>query len=98
MGWAHGIDTEFLCYEKRPFTFTEAIALAWVHGVEVRPYPQSLSYVTPIWRAMDRFDVASAKWMPYWSDPPATSDGCRYENQRLVACRESIAVRQPSPA
>jgi len=74
MGWAHGIDTEFLCYEKRPFTFNEAIALAWLHGVEVRPYPQNLSYVTPIWRAMDRFDVVHAGWMPYWSNPPATAD------------------------
>jgi len=74
MGYAHGIDTEFLCYEKRPFTFTEAIALAWLHGVEVRPYPQNLSYITPIWRAMDRFGVADAKWLPYWSDVPATCD------------------------
>lgn len=74
MGYAHGIDTEFLCYENRPFTFTEAIALAWVHGVEVRPYPQNLHYVTPIWRAMDRFNVADAKWLPYWTNPPATAD------------------------
>ena len=32
MGYAHGLDAEFLCYEGRPFTLTEAIALAWVHG------------------------------------------------------------------
>jgi hypothetical protein len=74
MGYAHGLDTEFLCYENRPFTFSEAIALAWVHGVEVRPYPKSLAQVTPIWRALDRFDVASADWQPYWSNQPATAD------------------------
>jgi hypothetical protein len=74
MGYAHGLDAEFLCYENRPFTFDEAIALAWVHGVEVRPYPQSLSKVTPIWRAMDRFGVADAHWRPYWADPVATAN------------------------
>ncbi len=66
MGYAHGFDMEFLCYEKRPFTFTEAIALAWLHGVEVRPYPDSLKLVSPLWRAMDRFGTAAAHWQPYW--------------------------------
>jgi hypothetical protein len=75
MGYAHGIDTEFLCYERRPFTFDEAIALAWVHGVEVRPYPKTLAKVTPIWRAMDRFGTSKAAWRPYWSkEPVATAD------------------------
>jgi hypothetical protein len=74
MGYAHGIDTEFLCYENRPFTFREAIALAWVHGVEVRPDTSSLSYVTPIWRALDRVDAATAEWHPYWKEPLATAD------------------------
>jgi hypothetical protein len=75
MGYAHGIDTEFLCYERRPFTFDEAIALAWVHGVEVRPYPKTLAKVTPIWRAMDRFGTGVAAWRPYWSkEPVATAE------------------------
>jgi hypothetical protein len=74
MGYAHGLDAEFLCYENRPFTFDEAIALAWLHGVEVRPYPQTLAKVTPIWRAMDRFGITKADWKPYWETPVATSD------------------------
>ncbi len=74
MGYAHGLDSEFLCYENRPFTFDEAIALAWVHGVEVRPYPQTLKKVTPIWRALDRFGVVDAAWHPYWSDALASAD------------------------
>lgn len=74
MGYAHGLDTEFLCYENRPFTFDEAIALAWVHGVEVRPYPATLKHVTPIWRAMDRFGIVGAAWHPYWVEPLATAD------------------------
>ncbi|HSU55583.1 MAG TPA: glycoside hydrolase domain-containing protein, partial [Candidatus Dormibacteraeota bacterium] len=73
MGYAHGMDMEFLCYENRPFTFDEAITLGWLHGIEVRPYPQTLSHVTPIWRAMDQFGVARSKWQPYWSGSGATS-------------------------
>jgi hypothetical protein len=74
MGYAHGMDMEFLCYENRPFTFTEAIALSWLHGIEVRPYPKTLHYVTPLWNAMDQFGVTDARWQPYWSHPVATSE------------------------
>ncbi|MDB6056880.1 MAG: hypothetical protein JWO95_724 [Verrucomicrobiales bacterium] len=74
MGYAQGLDAEFLCYENRPFTFDEAIALAWLHGVEVRPYPQTLVKVAPLWRAMDKFGVTKADWKPYWKEPIATAD------------------------
>ena len=74
MGYAQGLDAEFLCRENHPFTFDEAIALAGVHGIEVRPYPTSLSKVTPIWRVMDRFGVSKARWLPYWSESVATAD------------------------
>ncbi|HOX55393.1 MAG TPA: DUF6067 family protein [Candidatus Paceibacterota bacterium] len=73
MGYAHGLDAEFLCYENRPFTLTEAIALAWLHGVEVRPYPRTLAQISPIWRAMDSFGACSARWLPYWSGSGATA-------------------------
>ena len=73
MGYAHGLDAEFLCYENRPFTFDEAIALAWLHGVEVRPYPQTLAKVAPLWRAMDSFGITNATWRPYWSDNSTAS-------------------------
>jgi hypothetical protein len=74
MGYAHGMDMEFLCYENRPFTFDEAIALAWLHGIEVRPYPKTLSHVTPLWRAMDQFGVPKAKWQPYWANSGVKCD------------------------
>ena len=67
MGYTRGLDAEFLCYENRPFTRSEAIALAWVHGVEVRPFPGSLPQISPLWRAMDSFGTSSARWLPYWS-------------------------------
>ena len=44
------------------------------HGIEVRPYPNSLHYVTPLWRAMDRFGLAQAGWQPYWHDPGVVCD------------------------
>lgn len=69
MGWAHGLDGEFLCYENRPFTFDEAIAIAWLHGVEVRPLDAAeLATVSGIWHAMDRFGATGATWLPYWQD------------------------------
>ena len=74
MGYAHGLDAEFLCYEKRPFTLDEAIALAWVHGVEVRPFPNTLPRVSPIWSAMDRFGTTSADWLPYWKGSGAVAE------------------------
>ena len=68
IGYAHGLDAEFLCYVNRPFTLNEAVALAWLHGVEVRPYPDTLAQISPIWRAMDSFGTSSARWLPYWSE------------------------------
>jgi hypothetical protein len=73
MGYAHGLDAEFLCYVNRPFTLNEAVALAWLHGVEVRPYPDTLAQISPIWRAMDSFGTSSARWLPYWSESGVVS-------------------------
>ncbi len=74
MGWAHGLDAQFLCYVDNPFSTEEAIALAWLHGVEVRPGGVGqLDLVSPIWRAMDRFDAPSAKWLPYWKGSGVTA-------------------------
>jgi hypothetical protein len=74
MGYAHGLDAEFLCYEGQPFALDEAIALAWLHGVEVRPNPGTLKHVAPIWHAMDKFGITSAKWLPYWSGSGAVAE------------------------
>ncbi|MCC6446080.1 MAG: hypothetical protein IT210_21830 [Armatimonadetes bacterium] len=73
MGYAHGLNAEFLCYENRPFTFPEAIALAGLHSVEVRPYPDSLHHIAPLWRAMDAFGAERAAWRPYWEGSGAES-------------------------
>ncbi len=74
MGYAHGLNAEFLCYTDRPFSLPEAIALAWLHGVEVRPYPSTIDQIAPIWRAMDAFGAEKAKWLPYWADSGVTAE------------------------
>ncbi len=74
MGYAHGLDAQFLCYVNRPFTTDEAITVAWLHGVEVRP--GSLGQLTTcsrIWGVMDRFGITSATWLPYWSNSGVVS-------------------------
>jgi Glycoside hydrolase 123, N-terminal domain len=74
MGWAHGLDEEFLCYPGKPFTLNEAIALAWVHGVEVRPLSlDQAKIMNAIWQAMDRFGAPKAKWQPYWHGSGVTA-------------------------
>jgi len=103
MGWAHGLDAEFLCYENRPFTTEEAIAVAWLHGVEVRPGNlDQLSVVSAIWRAMDKFGVPSAKWLPYWKGSGVTADSSSVKASAWAkSCRALIFVshlkREPLP-
>jgi len=85
MGWAHGLDAEFLCYVNRPFTYDEAIAMAWLHGVEVRPGSvDQLAMVGRIWQALDRFGVSSAKWLPYWKGSGVTCDDASVKASAFV--------------
>jgi hypothetical protein len=32
----------------------------------VRPFPETLAQISPLWRAMDRFGTCTARWQPYW--------------------------------
>ena len=73
MGYAHGLDGQFLCYQNNPFTIEEAIAMAWLHGIEVRPYPETLQPISQVWHAMDQFGTTAAKWLPYWSGSGVTA-------------------------
>ena len=96
MGYAHGLDAEFLCYENRPFTLDEAIALAWLHGVEVRPYPGHPAANQP--------DLARHGQLRDVLRPVAallerlrrSRSGRVGQSQRLLEPRESPALRQPS--
>jgi hypothetical protein len=75
MGYAHGLNAQFLCYIKRPFTTEEAITVAGLHGVEVRPDGiAQLDEISRLWAAMDKSGATSGKWLPYWKGSGVTSD------------------------
>jgi len=76
VGTQYGVPSMFLSYHKRPFVESEALSFTLLHDV----LPRSRStQVLRLWRIQDEFDVASARWIPYWrsgeyvqvtSDPP----------------------------
>ncbi len=77
MGHNWGMPAEFLCYRDRPFSYREAMALALLHDVPVRPYVRSelLDLMSSVWQAWETIDIAQARWYPYWTseDAPVTS-------------------------
>ncbi len=77
MGHNYGVPAEFLSYENRPFTFEEALGLALLHDVPVRPtvLGRKLATVSKIWAAWDEFGIEAARWVPYWqTGGPLTTD------------------------
>ncbi len=78
MGHNWGVPAELLHYASGPFKRSEAVSLALLHDVLVRP--SSLADVeaaSRMWRTMDDFGRDEATWLPYWenekyvrADPP----------------------------
>ena len=76
VGTQYGVPSMFLTYHKRPFVEAEALSFTLLHDV----LPRSRSdTIVRIWGIQDSFDVAGARWLPYWrnreyvqvtSDPP----------------------------
>ena len=76
VGTQYGVPSMFLAYQKRPFMEEEALSFTLLHDV----LPRSRSdTIIRIWGIQDSFDVAAARWLPYWrnaeyvhvnSDPP----------------------------
>lgn len=77
MGVNHGVPAEFLCYEKADWTYENALAIALLHNVMVRPcFFTSLSRIAPVWKTFDDFGVSEAKFVPYWENPVPTTPAC----------------------
>lgn len=78
MGRNYGLPAEFLSYENKPFTFEEALGLALLHDVPVRPgvLGRKLEVMSRIWAVWDEFGVDAARWVPYWQEggPLAAND------------------------
>ena len=70
MGRQWGVPAEFLVYDKRPFTFEQALAFVMQHNVLVRPLlgDDSLEKISGIWKALDDFGIKEAQWFPYWKN------------------------------
>ena len=95
MGRNYGVPAEFLSYEKRPFTFEEALGMALVHDVLVRPTTRGnkLDTMSRVWRIWDEFDVNSAEWVPYWQEGgPVTSEDPEALISTYVKPRAALAV------
>jgi len=65
MGHNWGVPAELLCY-GRPYTYPEALAIALVHDVLVRP--NDIESAASIWKAAAHFGRKQAKWLPYWEN------------------------------
>ncbi len=70
MGHNWGVPAEFLCYYNRPFTHEEALALALLHDVPVRPTVRGdlLGMMSNVWAAWEAIDINAAEWFPYWEE------------------------------
>ena len=77
MGVNYGVPSEFLCYEKPGWTYENALAIALLHNVMVRPcFFDSLPRLEPVWKTLGDFGAAEAAFVPYWENPVRTSPDC----------------------
>ena len=75
MGRNHGVACEFLAYEKDGWSYEDAMSVALLHGVMVRPCGfASVMRIAPIWKAFDDFDQLESEWRPYWENKLSDSE------------------------
>ncbi len=69
MGHNWGVPAELLHYGSGPFKRFEAVSLALLHDVLVRPSSMADVEVSfKMWKAMDTFGRDEATWLPYWEN------------------------------
>jgi len=69
MGHNWGIPAELLWYGSGPFKHSEALAMALLHGVPVRPSGMpKVNQSGKLWRALDQLGRDKAEWLPYWDN------------------------------
>jgi hypothetical protein len=73
MGHNWGVSAELLHYSNGPLKRSEAMALALLHDVPVRPgnMQQDLSQMARIWQAFDALGRHDSAWLPYWENTPS---------------------------
>ncbi len=69
MGHNWGVPAELLHYASGPFKRFEAVAMALLHDVLVRPGTMAdVEVCAKMWHAMDAFGRRQATWLPYWEN------------------------------
>lgn len=82
MGKNWGVPAELLHYASGPFQRSEAMALALLHDVPVRPSSmKDLEELSKIWKLWDQLGRHEADWIPYWA-----------EDNRIKTSRPEIKV------
>lgn len=68
MGKNWGVPAELLHYPSGPFKRSEAMAVALLHDVPVRPGNMNdLEELAKIWKLWEQFGRHEAQWIPYWT-------------------------------
>lgn len=71
MGHNWGVPAELLWYGSGPFRREEAVSLALLHDVPVRPSGLvDLEHSRRLWRMFDALGRRQAQWIPYWQSAP----------------------------
>lgn len=66
MGRNWGVPGELLWYANGPFKWEEAVSMALLHDIPVRPNVDRLELFRRLWRLFDEFDRHASQWIPYW--------------------------------
>lgn len=61
---------EFLAYTFDNWSFKDSLSLGLIHGMLSRPNDigEPLEIMSPIWKAIDEFDIENSVWKPYWEN------------------------------
>ena len=65
-----GMVYEFLAYTFDNWSFKDSLSLGLIHGMLSRPNDigEPLEIMSPIWKAVDEFDIENSDWKPYWEN------------------------------
>jgi hypothetical protein len=87
MGHNWGVPAELLWYKSGAFARNEALSVALLHDVPVRPIDdEALTASSRLWKTFDEFGRHESAWLPYWENE-------RYVTAEPAAVKASIYNR-----
>lgn len=103
IGRNFGTVYEFLAYNmSEKWGFKDAPCVSLIHGILLRPNSinEPLEVMSPVWKALDEYDVTGATWKPYWSngvDSNSETTYISYYEKKINGKAESLVfVGNPS--